>query len=170
MSPKLAKGILYLMPAVIIAASLYCAYSFGSKHEAMRAKIAYDAKEKERSDALEVLKADFAKKEEEHRSKNQEINDALKDAKQNYDLRVAALGNDYARRLRESETRAGIYSRQAQGGTAEQERLASHAARLDASLVEGKAVAAELRHTVELRDEQLKMLAKQILNDRALIE
>lgn len=170
MSSKLVKGVLYLMPAVAIAASLYCSYSFGSKHEAMRAKIAYDAKEKERADALEILKADFAEKESEHRNKNQEITDTLNEAKQHYDFRVAALGNDYAQRLRESETRASVYLRQAQGGATEQERLASHAAQLDSSLVEGKAVAAELRHTLELRDNQLKMLAAQILSDRKLFE
>jgi hypothetical protein len=51
---------------------------------------------------------------------------------------------------------------------AERDRLASHAARLDASLAEGRVVAEQLRATVVERDAQLWLLADIIRADRAL--
>ncbi|UWJ04310.1 putative Rz/Rzl spanin protein [Escherichia phage vB_EcoS_Uz-1] len=72
--------------------------------------------------------------------------------------------------MQQSERRASVYKRQAEAGTLECRSLASHAARLDNSLEEGRRLVEELRATVRLRDNQLIELGKQIQADRKLFE
>ena len=69
---------------------------------------------------------------------------------------------DYDKRLLDSRTREGVYKRQAEGSSSEQQRLAVHAAELDRSLVEGKEVARQLAATVRLRDAEIIALANVI--------
>lgn len=49
-----------------------------------------------------------------------------------------------------------------------QANLASHAARLDRSLEEGRRMVAELSATLRQRDDQLRAVSKQLENDRSL--
>lgn len=71
---------------------------------------------------------------------------------------------------RTAESRAAQYRAMSQAGDAERDRLAVHAARLDASLADGRRVAEQLRSTVIERDQQLQLLANVIRADRALAE
>lgn len=53
---------------------------------------------------------------------------------------------------------------QVKGSSVEQYNLASHAARLDKSLSEGKTLARELRQTLELRELQIVNLSQELIN------
>lgn len=104
-------------------------------------------------------------------SQNQEkIDHALEAANALHADVLAADRIEYARRLRQHEARAAAFQRMSQADAAERERLASHAAELDRALAEGVGLVDELRHTLELRDQQLKLLGQQILADRQLME
>ena len=93
----------------------------------------------------------------------------LKNAKESHDKVINDLQRTHANRMRESEKRAAFYMQQAKGSSVEQYNLASHAARLDKSLSEGKTLAREFRQTLELRELQIESLAEELLNTRKYI-
>lgn len=94
----------------------------------------------------------------------------LQTAEGNYASELARVSSNYDSRLQQSERRASVYKRQAEAGGTECRSLASHAARLDGSLEQGRRLVEELRATVRLRDSQLVELGKQIQADRKLFE
>lgn len=105
-----------------------------------------------------------------HKEFSSQVSKTLEEKQNEFEETIIAIRTDFTGRLHKHEARVQMYQRQAQAGTAEQERLASHAAELDRSIVEGKQVAAELAATVRLRDEQLILLGSQIKADRAILE
>ena len=107
---------------------------------------------------------------ESHKLFSSQVADTLKEKDEKYEKDISSIAAAHADSLRKYKSRADTYQRQAEAGTAEARSLASHAAQLDASLIEGKRVAAELAATVRLRDEQLILLGSQIKADRAILE
>ena len=98
--------------------------------------------------------------------KADKLDSDLKEAKKSHDKAINDLQRTHANRMRESEKRAEFYMQQAQGSTTEQYNLASHAARLDKSLSEGKTLARELRQTLEFRELQIRNLSEELINTR----
>lgn len=115
------------------------------------------------------LKGVIAQMEVIHHNETTRITDELFKANEAYTAAVVALNVRYVTRLLDSEKRAAIYQRMSEAGPAEQERLASHAAKLDRSLEEGRRLVEELRSTVEQRESQLKLLGEQLITDRKLM-
>ena len=74
----------------------------------------------------------------------------------------------YERRLLDATARAEEYRRLSQACSAESYYLADHAARLDRTLEEGRQLVYELRATLGLREEEIKLLAAHIQNDYVL--
>lgn len=103
------------------------------------------------------------------RVENQTLTDTLAEKEKAYEVSMVIIRADHAKRLQLSEQRTNYYQRQAKGSTIEQANLASHAARLDRSLEEGRLVARELSATVRQRDDQLRVLGQQLINDRKLL-
>ena len=103
-----------------------------------------------------------------HKAKSETYARSLEEQKNAYETRLGELGADTDRRLRLSETRASVYQRQAQGGEAERRNLASHAAKLDRALEEGRQLVAQLATTLRQRDDQLRAVSQQLINDRNL--
>ena len=108
--------------------------------------------------------------EQDFENREAEVNKELRNVKASYERTLASNASEHAARLRNHQERADLYERKAQGSEVERRGLASHAAELDRSIVEGKQVAAELAATVRLRDEQLILLGSQIKADRAILE
>lgn len=78
--------------------------------------------------------------------------------KKQYENKLADLERSTANSLQQSSKRADVYRSQARASEAERENLATHCSRLDQALVEGKAVAGELRITLEQREAELREL------------
>lgn len=74
----------------------------------------------------------------------------------------------YERRLLDSTTRAAEYRRMSEACSIESINLVDHAARLDRTLEEGRQLVYELRATLGLREEEIKLLAAHIQNDHTL--
>ena len=109
------------------------------------------------------------------RTKESTHADKITNAVDTYQAARAPAVADAAERIaraerlqRTAEGRAAQYLAMSQAGNTERSRLASHAARLDASLADGRRVAEQLRATVVERDEQIRLLADVIRADRAL--
>ena len=79
-------------------------------------------------------------------------------AEKEFEKKLADLNTRNTVSLQQSTKRADVYRSQARASEAERENLAAHAARLDEALVEGKAVAGELRLTLEKREDELREL------------
>lgn len=154
----------------LIAIYTFGVYSCGSSSGAADVQKDWDDAKNVQDKAISDLKLKYSILEREHEKVTGEIENDLQRAKQEYDAALAAQQSQFAKRLLQSESRADIYKRQAQGSVTERRDLASHAARLDSSLEEGRRLVEELRRTLELRDRQLRSLGAQITADRKLLE
>lgn len=160
----------YLIVVGATALALWGTYSLGSSSGEASVQKKWD--DQKIADLREAnrLKDENALKEAKHRTEVDDLQKELRDAKSSHESELARIDAEYADRLRKSEGRAAIYQRQAEGGAAQCRSLASHAARLDASLEEGRQLVEELRATLGLRDRQLIQLGEQIKADRRLFE
>ena len=116
---------------------------------------------------LELAKADA---ERQFKKKEGELNDRIKEDKAAHDAAVAATTRDFVEQLRKSEGRAKTYADLSQASAAERAALADHAARLDASLEEGRYLVRELRQTLGQRDREIMTLGEHIQNVYQLID
>lgn len=133
-------------------------------------QVKWDQETAEYTAEIDRLKTEFEQQERDHRTTNRKLNDELSQARLEHREALASAERDYTQRLQRSEQRAAIYQRQAQGGTPQCGDLASHAARLDGTLEEGRYLVRELRETLGLREREIHALSQQIRNDRTLIE
>lgn len=159
----------YGLPAILLAiAATWVTNSLIDIGEA-RIQAKWDADVENHQKEVERLKNELAERQETHRERVRTLNNALASAELRHASDIAALRSSYALRLRESEDRADIYQRLADSGSVGRANLASYAAQLDRSLVEGRQVVEELRATVIQRDDQLRALGRQLEEDRRLI-
>ena len=128
----------------------------------------WDAERATYKKAMDTLKDQYATLESKVRIDNQRNSDELAEKELSHAVILARLNSEYAGRMQLAEQRASRYQRLAKGGAVEQANLASHAARLDRSLEEGRRMVAELSATLRQRDEQLRAVSKQLENDRSL--
>ena len=128
----------------------------------------WDAERATYKKAMDTLKDQYATLEAKARIDNQRNSDELAEKEKSHAVALVELRREYDGRLLQSDKRASYYQRLAKGGAVEQANLASHAARLDRSLEEGRRMVAELSATLRQRDEQLRAVSKQLENDCSL--
>ena len=128
----------------------------------------WDAERATYKKAMDTLKDQYATLESKVRIDNQRNSDELAEKGKSHAVALVELRREYDGRLLQSDKRASYYQRLAKGGAVEQANLASHAARLDRSLEEGRRMVAELSATLRQRDDQLRAVSKQLENDRSL--
>lgn len=143
-------------------------YQFGFSKGESSVQLKWDKANQEIKATADKIAADNLIKEADNRKRLEDISYELSEAKRVAAISLANQRTDYERRLRNSASRADYYFTMSQAGAAEQASLASHAARLDRAVEEGRYVVTDLRSVIELRDAQLIQLGKQILSDRAL--
>jgi hypothetical protein len=155
---------------LIAAASGALGYGTGDSHGAARVQQQWDKASTQQAKAETKQATTTRTKESTHA-------DQITAAVDTYQAARPAAAADAAERLaraerlqRTAEGRAAQYLAMSKAGDAERGRLADHAARLDASLADGRRVAEQLRATVVERDQQLHLLADVIRADRALAE
>lgn len=128
----------------------------------------WDAERATYKKAMDILRDQYATLEAKARIDNQRNSDELAEKEKSHAVALVELRREYDGRLLQSNKRASYYQRLAKGGAVEQANLASHAARLDRSLEEGRRMVAELSATLRQRDDQLRAVSKQLENDRSL--
>lgn len=106
-------------------------------------------------------------------SKNTTITqDNLKDlleAKNTYEKAVIDINNEYSGRMFELEKRAEYYRSMSKPDTTTCGDLGDVTTRLDRNLEEGRKLVIDLRERLVLREEQIKIIGKQLLADRKLL-
>ena len=167
MNAKLIAGIVV---AALAAFIVYSIFNAGVAIGSARVQASWNAQKEADQQRIDDLKEEIKQQEAIHQTDTTRISDELAEAKQKYTEDLADLRSEYEQRLRSSGNRADHYQRQARGSAIERDNLASHAARLDASLEEGRSVVRELRATLGLRDKSLILLGQQITADRELLE
>ncbi|ABK54421.1 gp60 [Escherichia phage N4] len=167
MKTSLIKLTVCLLGGVALGATLFL---LGSQHGEKKVQALWDEDKKEYSKELDRVKLAYDQKNREHSYEVGQLTLRLDKAKESYEVVIDSITNQYNSRLLQSEKRAESYKRQASTGTTQCLNLASHAARLDSSLEEGRRLVEELRATVRLRDNQLIELGNQIRSDRKLFE
>ena len=160
----------YLLAGVLLFLLYSWIYHYGSKHGASEVQAEWNQQKEADAKVIEDLKTKYASMEATHREENTRITHELAEAKQSHAVALAKQRAEYDRRLQLSANLAAIYQRQAEGGEVECRGLASHAARLDQALEEGRHLVRELGETIRLRDQQLISLGQQIKADRNLFD
>lgn len=154
--------------AALIAATYGLTYKYGELGGATSVSAEWAKENKRRDDAYSALEQELAAKTAAHQTREKELGDELVAANETFQATLDGYRTEFAGRLLSSETRAGVYQRQANGSALEQQRLARHAAELDRSLEEGRALVRELGETLGQRDRTIHALGQIILNDRTL--
>lgn len=129
----------------------------------------WDKAKNEQLEKIIALQDELSRKGEAHRQENDRISGQLRKTEVDYAKTVAALDAERTQRLLNSTQRAASYLERAEAGTAECRSLASHTAKLDRALEEGRSLVKELGSTIERRDSELRLLGAQIQNDRKLL-
>lgn len=160
-----------LAAAVLIAAcAAVPAYWAGDRNGAARVQQAWD-KDAATQASEAVDQADATRnKEQAHATSITQAVDHFHAAQEPAIVDSAARIADAQRLQRDAEARAARYRSMSKASDAERDRLASHAARLDSSLAEGRLVAAQLRADLVDRDQRIQLLADVIRADRGLFE
>lgn len=163
------KAVPYLVVGLGGVILVLGAYNKGYSNGERNVQGKWDKVELARANKSNEILANNTVKENTHGTESQEISYDLTELEKIHDRAIAVITNDYNKRLRVSEQRAKIFESMSKATAAEQSSLASHAAKLDRSLEEGRQLVSELGETVKLRDGQLILLGSQITSDRNLI-
>jgi hypothetical protein len=151
--------LLSLMVLLVILGSGYAIYRHGYK-------LGYEDVQSEWRQREAKLVARVAELEAVHARAQEEVAREAQSLREAHLADVAAQRAVYEQRLSQSARRAEVYRSQAEAGTVAARDLAAHAARLDSTLEEGRGLVRELRTTLGLREDQLRLLGKQIMSDR----
>ena len=162
------KALPYILVLAAVIGTVWAIYSSGFTSGAESIQSKWNIEKLENEKALTRLREDAHLREQVHQQETQRISNDLAQANQKHAVAVATLDAEFAKRLSNSEQRATHYQRMSNSDAAERANLASHAAKLDRSLEEGRRLVQELAATVEQRDAQLRALAQQLLSDRVL--
>ena len=129
----------------------------------------WDAERATYKKAMDTLRDQYATLEAKARIDNQRNSDELAEKEKSHAVALVELRREYDGRLLQSDKRASYYQRLAKGGAVEQANLARHAAELDRAVEEGRRLVAELAATLRQRDDQLRAVSQQLINDRNLL-
>ena len=154
--------------AAALAGSYGLAYKYGQFVGTVETATEWKKENERRDDAYALLEKKNAAQLAAHQEREQELGDNLREIHEQAESALSSARADFAHRLQLAEGRAGVYLRQAQGSASEQARLARHAAELDRTVEEGRALVRELGETVRQRDRTIIALGQVILNDRTL--
>lgn len=157
-------------PYLLVVALAVTIYFWGSRNGQESVQKKWDEQKVQDRKAYDKLKGEYDVLNRQHSYETGLLTSRLQAASQAHEDELARLNDVYASRLQQSGKRAELYKRQAEAGTFECRNLASHAARLDESLEQGRQLVEELRSTVRLRDSQLIELGNQIKSDRKLLQ
>lgn len=151
----------YALGILLLSSFIYIAYNFAFT-------IGYDSCNKEfvayKHEQLQKvleLETKFHEQEEKYQAETQALVQQVSESKEDFNNRLNAIERSYADRLQQSEQRASLYSKMSSNPSNSKSNLAAHTAKLDKALVEGRQLVAELRATIELRDEQLRQCGEQ---------
>lgn len=160
----------YWIIGLVVVICLGGAYSLGYSSGSNDKQLEWDEDIQSYQQKVRELTEQLKNQEKEYRAENTRILLELNNAKKDYEKSVAVLNANYSDRLREYEARAKIYESQAQSGKSQCRNLASYTTKLDKCLTEGRELVKELSRIIELRDNQLRLLGEQIVNERELIK
>lgn len=165
----LKKALPSLIAVALILASGYCVYSWGYGHGARDVQLEWQQDREAARVAYDLLLEQVAEREAAYQVEQKRIVHELATAQTQHEIALSEQRVVFEQRLRLSDRRAQVYLSQAEAGTATSRDLASHAARLDRALEEGRELVGELAATLGLREAQLRQLGAQLRNDRQLL-
>lgn len=142
--------------------------NYGVNKGRQQVQAEWNQEKEARAEVIRKLQTSYAQLEDKYREESRQSVLRLSQANERHFIAIADIRHEYLGRLRKAEDRVSIYQRQAQSGTTERDSLASHTAKLDAALERGIDLVGRLEATLRLRDEQLIIIGKQLLAERAL--
>ena len=153
---------------LLIGTAVYL-YSHGKDAGVTETKTEWALDTARREAAINELRLKYSRLQVESTQENTRISDDLIHAREQARADLDAAAVAHGKRLLVSQERGAVYQRLAEAGPTERTGLASHAAKLDRALEEGRSVVAELGITLGQREEELKLLGAQITSDRKLM-
>lgn len=158
-------GYLGLIFVVLVFFGSYC-YNWGQ--ESIQEK--WNQEKESYEQQIRTLKDEYYLKELTYREENTKIQKELADAKKEYEVALVTSTSDFNERLRQSESRAKFYQRQAESRTSGCGNIASITSRFDSSLTEGIQLVKDLTELIRLRDRQLQAVGQRLINEKNLTE
>lgn len=156
--------------ALAVGLSYFLTYNAGETSGENKVQKKWDQAEDIKRTEIDTLKGEISVLVKQHKAAQEKLTDELALANARFEDELSGYRRDADSRLQQSNNRADVYQRQANGAASERDRLARHAAELDRSLEEGRALVRELGATLRQREVTIKALGGIILNDRTLLE
>lgn len=135
-------------------------YAHGTTTANNKAKLYLAELESQWNAQIDAQRVKAAAQEQSYTTKIGELNEAIQIQAGTHKVALAAIANQHAARMRNSENRAATYRHMSESGAAESAALAAHAAELDRTLEEGRRLVAELRETLGQRDTEVTQLGE----------
>lgn len=155
--------------SLVLTFSGYKLWSWGDTHGRNKIQSQWNQEKAIRAKAVQMqidLNAALVKA---NRETTERLTHALAEQNTQHQVELANAQSDFDKRLLKSQQRADTYKRMSETGIGQCRDLASHAAKLDRTLEEGRSVVRELRETLRFRDEQLTLVSAKLLADRKLL-
>ena len=159
----------YVVAAAAFGAVGGISYYKGNEHGQTKIQDKWDLAKSAQELEIARLEGRLAEQSRNHANESEKLQQKLEQAEADYDRRMAQFRSTYTRSLLDSEARATRYRELSDAGAAECSALASRAAELDRSLVEGRYVVEQLREVVKQRDSALITIGQQLRLDRETI-
>lgn len=170
LTPIQVKAFLGLLGFTAVGLVMSACFHSGITQGENNINVLWQKDKLEQATKMAELQEKIQKQEFGHRQETDRIAVQLRKTEVDYEKASAALAAERTQRLRLSTERAALYSRLAEAGPDQCRGLASHAAELDRTLEEGRSLVGELRSALGQREDQLRLLGAQIINDRKLLE
>ena len=133
-------------------------YAYGTTTANNKAKLHLKEMETQWNAQIETLRDAAAVRQRDYSTKIGELNGTIQTQADAHKVALAAIADQHAARMRNSENRAAAYHRMSESGAAESAALAAHTAELDRTVEEGRRLVAELRETLGQRDSEITQL------------
>lgn len=143
---------------VLAGVGTLAGYAHGTTTANNKAKLHLKELEIQWDAQIEALRDEAAVRERNYSTKIGELNGTIQTQADAHKVALAAIADQHAARMRNSENRAATYRRMSESGATESAALAAHAAELDRALEEGRRLVAELRETLGQRDTEITQL------------
>lgn len=157
-------------PIILVICVLWGIYSIGYGNGKKHVQTEWDKDKIIQQNEMIRIKDENSKKEAFHSINSVRISDELSQTKDQLAIALNNLASERTSRMQLSAERSKIYKQLGEASTPQCSYLASHAAKLDASLEEGRGLVKEFRATLGQRENELRLLGDQILSDRELME
>lgn len=152
----------YIILGFVVISIITGSYLKGYDNGSNSVQALWDKEKLETNAKIQLLKDEYSEQEKKYTAQTHDLVAQIHKQEQKHKIAIATLNASFNDRLQQSEQRAKVYQRMSKTSSGGCKNLGDYTARFDKQLTEGIDLVRELTEIIELRDNQLKSLNKQL--------